>query len=99
MRGVDATVFYPNTDEDVLECETIMQDVVQRRRRVFGPAHPETRNCEDLLSQARAILAHPFYSEDARRRRLDRAQKKTGRSAVRGEVHAEAYGAAPDDGL
>ena len=26
-----------------------MQDVVQRRRRVFGPAHPETLRAELLL--------------------------------------------------
>ena len=35
-----------------------MQDVVQRRRRVFGPAHPDTRLAEDALSQTRAKLAH-----------------------------------------
>lgn len=29
---------------------------------------------------------------DARRRRLDRAQGKTGRAVDRGEVHAEVYG-------
>ena len=33
----------------MLEAETTMQDVVQRRRRVFGPAHPETVNAEARL--------------------------------------------------
>ena len=44
------TRFHLNTGDDLLEAETIMQDVVQRRRRVFGPAHPETRSCESILS-------------------------------------------------
>ena len=36
-----------------------MQDVVQRRRRVFGPTHPETRFAEDGLSLLmRERLAH-----------------------------------------
>ena len=34
-----------------------MQDVVQRRRRVFGPAHPDTRRAEAALSNVRAKLA------------------------------------------
>ena len=34
-----------------------MQDVVQRRRRVFGPAHPDTRYTENVLSKAREALA------------------------------------------
>ena len=41
----------------MLDAETIMQDVVQRRRRVFGPAHPDTRQCEELLRMVRAKLA------------------------------------------
>ena len=40
-----------NTGDDLLEAENIMQDNVQRWRRVFGPAHPETRRAEDLLNQ------------------------------------------------
>ena len=34
-----------------------MQDVVQRRRRVFGPAHPSTLAAESLLSDVREALA------------------------------------------
>ena len=43
--------------DDVLEAETIMQDVAQRRRRVFGPAHPDTLKAENVLSGVREILA------------------------------------------
>ena len=48
----------PNTGDDFLEAVTIMQDVVQRRRRVFGPAHPSTRVAERVMSGVRATLAH-----------------------------------------
>ena len=51
------TLFDRNAGDDLLEAETIMQDVVQRRRRVFGPAHPETHLSETVLSQVRAKLA------------------------------------------
>ena len=51
------TCFYLDTGADLLEAETILQDVVQRRRRVFGPAHPDTRLTETALSQVRAKLA------------------------------------------
>ena len=44
-----------NTGDDLLEAETIMQDVVQRRRRVFGPAHPDTRHAETALSGMRLL--------------------------------------------
>ena len=37
----------------MLESVTILQDVVQRRRRVFGPAHPGTLCAETALSDAR----------------------------------------------
>ena len=47
-----------NTGDDLLEAETILQDVVQRQRRVFGPAHPETLRTERNLSKVRAKLAH-----------------------------------------
>ena len=43
--------------DDLLEAETIMQGVVQRRRQVFGPAHPRTLLAERALSRARAKLA------------------------------------------
>ena len=42
-----------NTGDDLLEAQTIMQDVVQRRRRVFGPAHPDTRISENALFRTR----------------------------------------------
>ena len=44
------------TRDDLLEAETIMQDVVQRRRRVFGPAHPRTKYAEDKLTNVRMVL-------------------------------------------
>ena len=55
MCGVD--VFDLNTGDDLLEAESILRDVVQRRRRVFGPAHPHTRNCEAVFSDVCAKLA------------------------------------------
>ena len=33
-----------------------MQDVLERRRRVFGPAHPSTLSAERSLSNTRARL-------------------------------------------
>ena len=39
------------------EADAILQDVAQRRRRVFGPAHPDTRFAEDRLSRMRAFFA------------------------------------------
>ena len=45
-----------HTCDEELEAETIMQGVVQRRRRVFGPAHPETRRAEEVLSAVRGGL-------------------------------------------
>merc|ERR1712129_349535 len=45
------------TRDDLLEAEIIMQDVVQRRRRVFGPAHPDTLRAETALSITHARLA------------------------------------------
>ena len=52
MKWVD-----PNTGDGLLEAETIMQGVVQRRRQVFGPAHPNTRWAEKLMSTVRKIVA------------------------------------------
>ena len=46
------------TRDDLLEAETIMQDVVRRRRRVFGPAHPDTLRAEEDLSDMRENLAN-----------------------------------------
>ena len=48
-----------NTGDDILEAETIIQDVIQRRRRVFGPAHPQTHDAEQALSLVREKLAQP----------------------------------------
>ena len=52
-----------NTGDDLLEAETIMQDVVQRRRRVFGPAHPDTLRAEGSLSHAREALTHSVVTK------------------------------------
>jgi len=57
VRGVDTTRFDLNTGDDLLQAKTIMQDVVQRRRRVFGPAHPVTHECETILSEILKGLA------------------------------------------
>ena len=53
---MDAT-FDRDTGDDLLEAETLMQDVVQRRRRVFGPAHPDAVQAERMLSVVREDLA------------------------------------------
>mmetsp|Transcript_13385 Transcript_13385/g.39912 ORF Transcript_13385/g.39912 Transcript_13385/m.39912 type:complete len:222 (+) Transcript_13385:1-666(+) len=46
----------PNyTRDDLFEAETILQDVLQRRRRVFGLAHPQTRKSELALARMREI--------------------------------------------
>ena len=42
-----------------------MQDVIERRRRVFGPAHPSTSNSERDLSAIRAKLAHASRANEA----------------------------------
>ena len=47
-----------NTGDNLLEAETILQDTVQGRRRVFGPAHPHTRSAETALSEVRRKLGH-----------------------------------------
>ena len=31
-----------STRDELLEAEPLMQDVVKRKRRLYGPAHPET---------------------------------------------------------
>ena len=46
-----------NTGGDLLEAEIIMQDVIQIRRRVLGPAHPITHNGEILMNEIREKLA------------------------------------------
>ena len=43
-----------------------MQDVVQRRRRVFGPAHPKTVYAESVLSDVRARLTGPELTQRGR---------------------------------
>jgi len=42
---------------DLCEAANIIRDVAQRRRRVFGPAHPETLRAEAGLSLSRASIA------------------------------------------
>ena len=46
-----------STRDDLLEAETILQDVVQRRRRAFGPTHPRTVDAETNLSIVASIVA------------------------------------------
>ena len=46
-----------NPGDDLIEIRTIMLDVVQRRRRVFGPARPRTINAESQLSHVHEELA------------------------------------------
>ena len=50
-------IFDLHTGDDLLEALTITQDMLQRRRRVFGRAHPETRRAEATLEFVRAKLA------------------------------------------
>ena len=62
-------VFDLDTGDDLLEAEPIMQDVVKMRRRVLGPAHPQTRANEAQLSWVRTKLAEdpePVADEIAR---------------------------------
>ena len=54
--GAASTVFNLTPGDDRLQAESIAQDVLSRRRRVFGPAHPATRRSESLLSQVRSTL-------------------------------------------
>ena len=56
MGWCGAALTRPNAGDDLLEAETILQDVVKRRRRVFGPAHPDTLKAERVLSTTQ--LAH-----------------------------------------
>ena len=49
-----------STREDLVEAERIITDTVQRRRRVFGPAHPDTREVEDYLAKVREKLARMY---------------------------------------
>ena len=50
-----------------------MQDVVQRRRRVFGPAHPSTVEVEDALSEVRENLADADAERKAKAKAAPRA--------------------------
>jgi len=51
------SIFDLNAGKDLLEAETILQDVVSRRQRVFGPAHPKTLEAEGGLAFVRKNLA------------------------------------------
>ena len=57
MGWCGAALTRPNAGDDLLEAETIMQDVAPRRRRAFGPAHPDTVRAETTLASMRAKLA------------------------------------------
>ena len=50
------------TRDDLLEAETVLQDTVQRLRRVLGPAHPDTRTSEGALSHARVKLTARMHA-------------------------------------
>ena len=53
-----ACMFDPaSSHHDVLECESIVKDVLRRKRRIFGAAHPETRSSECALAKVRQRLA------------------------------------------
>ena len=49
-------LFYLNTGDDRLEAESMAQDLIRRRRRIWGPAHPEALRAEVLLSNVRSTL-------------------------------------------
>ena len=56
-RMAEALVGHPNAnDEDRTQAEMILQDVVQRRRRVLGPAHPRTQTSQLALSELHEIV-------------------------------------------
>ena len=42
---------------DAREAVTILEDTIQRRRRVFGRRHPQTLQCEKALADAHDLLA------------------------------------------
>ena len=44
------SVFNLNAGDGVLEAVSIMENVVKRSRRVFGPAHPSTVDAEHSLT-------------------------------------------------
>ena len=44
------------TRDDIVESESIYLNVLQRQRRVLGPAHPYTKNSEQVLSFVRKKL-------------------------------------------
>ena len=52
----------PNTGNDLREAETIMQDVAQRRRRVFGSTRPDALRAESTLSEVRLRCARSSNS-------------------------------------
>ena len=41
------------TNDDLVEAETVLDDVLTRARRVFGERHPDTARARDLLAEAR----------------------------------------------
>jgi len=55
-------LFNLDTGDDLLEAETILLEVVKRRRRVFGPTHPDTLLSERDLSNARVKLATRMHA-------------------------------------
>ena len=44
----------------MLEAETIVRDVVQRRRRIMGPSHPKTLHAEEMLSHVRECIGRSW---------------------------------------
>ena len=60
MRAICAYAFYKDpcaTLEDLREAVTTLEETARTARRVFGGAHPSTRNIEGGLRQARARFA------------------------------------------
>ena len=45
------------THDDLREAEALALGTLQRRRRVMGPAHPDTVWCEEELTRVREALA------------------------------------------
>ena len=59
LRWIYAGVLYKDPDatlDDLREAVTTLEDTERTARRVFGGAHPLTKNIEETLRKARAAL-------------------------------------------
>ena len=64
INGAASRPLRLDTGGGVLEAETIVQDVVRRRRRVFGPARPSTLSAERVAERVLSLTT-PLARADA----------------------------------